>query len=141
MDFSEEKTNVTRLGLPNGVKATLDLLPNGPIQGATYPVQEVVFTIGRRKTNTLPLERLGISREHAKFVWQDSEQCFTIEDMGSGNGTFLNDQPLPPNVAQRLEAGKVYNVRLAKDENAVQMRFQYTLPPKTTAYEDEPTQV
>jgi hypothetical protein len=61
--------------------------------------------------------------------------------MGSGNGTFLNEQPLPPNVAQRLEPNKVYEIRLAKDENAVMMRFQYTLPPKQTAYEDEPTQV
>ncbi len=141
MDFSEEKTNVTRLGLPSGVKATLELLPSGPVQGATYPIMDVEFTIGRRRTNTLPLERLGISREHARFAWVNSEQCFTVEDMGSGNGTFLNDQPLPPNVAQRLEPNKVYQVRLAKDENAVQMRFQYTVPPKTTSYEDEPTQV
>ena len=141
MDFSEEKTNVTRLGLPAGVKATLELLPSGPIQGGVYPIQEVEFTIGRRKTNSLPLERLGVSREHARFAWMNSEQCFTIEDMGSGNGTFVNDQPLAPNVAQRLEAGKVYDIRLAKDENAVQMRFQYTLPPKQTNYEDEPTQV
>ncbi len=141
MDFSEEKTNVTRLGLPAGVKATLELLPSGPIQGGVYPIQEIEFTIGRRKTNSLPLERLGVSREHARFAWQNVEQCFTIEDMGSGNGTFLNEQPLAPNVAQRLEAGKVYEVRLAKDENAVLMRFQYTLPPKPTVYEDEPTQV
>jgi len=141
MDFSEEKTNVTRLGLPAGVKATLELLPSGPIQGAVYPIQEVEFTIGRRKTNTLPLERLGVSREHARFAWMNAEQCFTIEDLGSGNGTFVNEQPLAANVAQRLEAGKVYEIRLAKDENAVLMRFQYTLPPKQTSYEDEPTQV
>ena len=108
MDFSEEKTNVTRLGLPTGVKATLELLPSGPIQGAVYPIQEVEFTIGRRKTNSLPLERLGVSREHARFAWMNAEQCFTIEDMGSGNGTFVNEQPLAPSVAQRLEAGKVW---------------------------------
>jgi pSer/pThr/pTyr-binding forkhead associated (FHA) protein len=141
MDFSEEKTNVTRLGLPNGVKASLELLASGTTPAATYPITEIEFTIGRRKTNSLPLERLGISREHAKFAWHDAEQCFTVEDLGSGNGTFVNEQPLAANVAQRLEAGKVYDIRLAKDENAVQMRFQYTLPPKATVYEDEPTQV
>jgi pSer/pThr/pTyr-binding forkhead associated (FHA) protein len=137
MDFSEEKTNVTRMGLPNGVKATLELLPGGPV----YPVQELEYTIGRRRTNTLPLERLGVSREHARFAWQDTERCFTIEDLNSGNGTFVDEQPLPPNVPRRLEPGKTYEIRLAKDENAVLMRFQYQLPPAPTNYEDEPTQV
>ncbi len=142
MDFSEEKTNVSLMGLPNGVKATLEVLAGNGIDAATYPVVEVEFTIGRRRTNTLPIERLGISREHTRFAWQNAERCFTIEDMGSGNGTFLNEQPLAANVAQRLEAGKVYEVRLAKDENAVMMRFQYSLPPAApTVYEDEPTQV
>jgi VWFA-related protein len=137
MDFSEEKTNVTRMGLPNGVKATLELLPGGPV----YPIQELEYTIGRRRTNTLPLERLGVSREHARFAWQDMERCFTIEDLNSGNGTFVDEQPLPPNVPRRLEAGKTYEIRLAKDENAVLMRFQYQLPPAPINYEDEPTQV
>jgi len=137
MDFSEEKTNVTRMGLPPGVKATLELLPSGP----SYPIQELEYTIGRRRTNSLPLERLGVSREHARFAWQNAERCFTIEDLNSGNGTFVDDQQLPPNVPKRLEAAKTYEIRLAKDENAVLMRFQYQLPPTPVNYEDEPTQV
>lgn len=141
MDFSEEKTNVTRMGLPSGVKATLEVLAANNFPAATYPVVEIEFTIGRRRTNTLPLERLGISREHCRIAWQNEERCFTIEDLGSGNGTFVNNQPLPPNVAQRLEPGKVHDIQLAKDENAVMMRFQYVLPPAPVSYEDEPTQV
>ena len=135
-DLSEEKTNVMRLGLPAGVKASIELLPDGPI----YPITELEFTIGRRKTNTLPLERLGISREHARFAWQNEERCFTIEDLESGNGTFVNNQALPPNVPMRLEAGKSYEIRLAKDDNAVLLRFQYQLP-AAPSFEDEPTQV
>ncbi|MCC6895917.1 MAG: FHA domain-containing protein [Anaerolineae bacterium] len=141
IDFSEEKTNVSRMGLPGGVKATLDVLAGNNIQAATYPILEAEFTIGRRRTNTLPLDRLGISREHCRIAWQNEERCFTIEDLGSGNGTFVNNQPLPSNVAQHLEAGKVYELQLAKDENAVMMRFQYVLPPAPVSYEDEPTQV
>ncbi len=137
MDFSEEKTNVTRMGLPSGIKATLELLPGGPV----YPIQELEYTIGRRRTNSLPLERLGISREHTRFAWQDTERCFTVEDMNSGNGTFVDEQQLPPNVPKRLEPNKTYEIRLAKDENAVLMRFQYQLPPAPTNFEDEPTQV
>ncbi len=141
MDFSEEKTNVSRMGLPTGVKATLEVLAGNNLPAATYPVVEVEFTIGRRRTNTLPLERLGISREHCRIAWQNEERCFTIEDMDSGNGTFLNNQPLPPNVEQRLDPGKVHEIQLAKDENAVMMRFHYLLPPAPVSYEDEPTQV
>ncbi len=137
VDFSEEKTNVTRMGLPAGIKATLELLPDGPV----YPIQELEYTIGRRRTNSLPLERLGISREHCRFAWQESEKCFTIEDLNSGNGTFVDDQQLPPNVPKRLEPGKTYEIHLAKDENAVMMRFQYVLPAAPTNFEDEPTQV
>lgn len=137
VDFSEEKTNVSRMGLPPGIKATLEMLPSGP----AYPITEMEFTIGRRRTNTLPLDRLGISREHARFAWQAAERCFTIEDLNSGNGTFVDEQPLPPNVPRRLEPNKAYEIRLAKDENAVLMRFQYLLPPAPVSYEDEPTQV
>lgn len=140
-DLSEEKTSVGHIGLPVGVKASLEILAGNGLQAATYPITEVEFTIGRRRTNSLPLERLGISREHCRFAWQSTERCFTLEDLGSGNGTFVNEQPLPPNVAQRLEPGKVHQIRLAKDENAVQIRFQYVLPPPVVSYEDEPTQV
>jgi VWFA-related protein len=140
VDFSEEQTMVPRAGLPEGVKATLNILAGDNLQAATYPV-DVEFTIGRRRTNTLPLERLGISREHCRIAWQNEERCFTIEDLGSGNGTIVNNQPLPPNVAQRLEPGKVHEIQLAKDENAVMMRFQYVLPAPPIAFDDEPTQV
>ena len=117
--------------------AQLVLLQEGEATKFDLTAPETV--IGRHPECHFHINSNMVSRKHAR-VLKDGD-VFRVEDMGSGNGTFLNDQPLPPNVAQRLEPNKVYQVRLAKDENAVQMRFQYTVPPKTTSYEDEPTQV
>lgn len=45
----------------------------------------------------------GVSRRHAKIVYQGGE--FYIEDVGSANGTFLNDRRLTPYLPYPLKAG------------------------------------
>ena len=45
-------------------------------------------TIGRNPTNSLVVDRDRVSRKHAVIDW-DGEQ-YTIIDIGSRNGTFVN---------------------------------------------------
>lgn len=45
----------------------------------------------------------GVSRRHAKIIQRKGE--FFIEDLGSANGTFLNDQRLTPYLPYPLKGG------------------------------------
>jgi pSer/pThr/pTyr-binding forkhead associated (FHA) protein len=49
-----------------------------------------VITIGRGDGNTIILNSARISRNHARIEW--SKDNFTIRDMSSSNGTFVNGQ-------------------------------------------------
>ena len=49
-----------------------------------------------------------ISRKHGKFVKQGRDWC--IVDLGSTNGTLVNDVELQPNVPMKFEAGDVVDI-------------------------------
>jgi len=48
------------------------------------------LTIGRSKTNDLILPVGMVSREHSKVFWNG--ETFEIRDLGSSNGTFVNEE-------------------------------------------------
>jgi pSer/pThr/pTyr-binding forkhead associated (FHA) protein len=52
--------------------------------------QDDVVTIGRGETNTIVINSSKVSRNHARVEW--SGDHFTIRDLGSSNGTFVNGQ-------------------------------------------------
>lgn len=52
-------------------------------------------TIGRLPENTVPLKGSGVSREHAKIVFEENQ--YYLLDLGSGNGTLLNGIQLQAN--------------------------------------------
>ncbi|MBZ0300241.1 MAG: FHA domain-containing protein [Anaerolineae bacterium] len=81
-----------------------------PIQ---YHGQEAVI-LGRQTEDTPPVNRLidlsdyhafslGVSRQHAKI--SHAAAGYTIEDLGSSNGTLLNGNRLLPGQAYPLRAG------------------------------------
>ncbi|MCL4255599.1 MAG: FHA domain-containing protein, partial [Anaerolineae bacterium] len=57
-----------------------------------YAMENSVVTVGRDTTNNIVLDLPDISRHHVRIV--HTLDGFTIEDLGSKNGTFLNDEPL-----------------------------------------------
>jgi hypothetical protein len=63
-------------------------------RGQTYPqridLRGPVTTIGRGRDNHLTVEDSLVSRRHCQIRRQGTE--FILEDLGSTNGTFLNDQ-------------------------------------------------
>ena len=56
-----------------------------------YPIKEgVSLTIGRRNTNTVVIENLAVSGNHAKI--ENVGDAFLFSDMQSKNGSFINKQ-------------------------------------------------
>jgi diguanylate cyclase (GGDEF)-like protein len=92
--MSDDKTiiadpgNLTILQAPKKSKACL-IQYNGAKTGLRYPLHESQTVIGREPDNLVVVAEPSISRRHAA-VYQDNT-AFEIEDLGSMNGTFLND--------------------------------------------------
>jgi len=68
------------------------LVVGGDLNGTIFDLNNEVTTVGRSAENTIPLEFNGISRLHFKVVNQDG--TFVVEDAGSKNGTFVNNQKI-----------------------------------------------
>jgi hypothetical protein len=66
------------------------------------PVNETI-TVGRASTNDVWVEDQTVSNAHASF--QRDDGVWTVVDLGSRNGTFLDGRKLPDKVAVRLESG------------------------------------
>lgn len=63
-------------------------------QGAerTVALAEAEITVGRATTNDIVLSDARASRAHAQLTYSDSQ--WTLVDLGSSNGTRINDQPI-----------------------------------------------
>ncbi len=57
-----------------------------------YSLSAQPIIIGRENANDLVLKDPEMSRRHARITYQGGR--YYIEDLGSTNGTFLNDQPV-----------------------------------------------
>ena len=64
----------------------------GPSAGKRYPLEGECF-LGRSFNSDVYIGDLNVSRRHAR-ISTASDGAQTIEDLGSGNGTFVNDQPV-----------------------------------------------
>jgi hypothetical protein len=80
----------------------LRLLANtGPAHGTVFDVGDAGATLGRLPENSICLTDGRLSRHHARIEFRDGE--YWVNDLGSQNGTLVNDQPLT--AAHRLQAG------------------------------------
>lgn len=76
-----------------------------------FPLTQPVVAIGRSQTNHLLLDHPSVSRHHARLTV--TEVGLLIEDLESGNGTFVDRQRLTPNAptsilaTQTLRLGEV----------------------------------
>jgi pSer/pThr/pTyr-binding forkhead associated (FHA) protein len=79
---------------------------SGPTDGELFSFKSS-FGIGRDKSNelALPLDRF-ISRRHARILAAEPE-CF-LEDLGSTNGTFVNNERLHGRIV--LKNGQIFRV-------------------------------
>jgi len=63
------------------------------------------LTIGRAPNNDLYIDSSKISRLHAMIIDDDRKEAFSVMDMGSANGTFVNGVRLEPKKTVALSSG------------------------------------
>ena len=66
------------------------LIQQGPEQGREYVLSAPQMSIGRSSINEIVLNDPEISRRHALFSREGHQ--YTVQDLGSTNGTFVNGQ-------------------------------------------------
>jgi predicted component of type VI protein secretion system len=59
----------------------------------TYTFKQDAITVGRSPECDIALDNPSVSREHCKLE-MTSRGYYAVEDLGSANGVFLNDQPV-----------------------------------------------
>lgn len=80
--------------------------------------QGEVTTVGRQAGVTLLIDHPSVSRRHAEISFANDH--FLLSDLGSSNGTFVNDERLSKDRPRALEAGQ--RLRFGKVEYIFQER-------------------
>jgi Nif-specific regulatory protein len=65
---------------------------SGPLEGTSFPITNADVTIGRGPSNTICIADPLLSRQHCRITRED--EVFTLSDLGSFNGTFVNGAPI-----------------------------------------------
>jgi len=68
------------------------LVVGGDLNGTIFDLLDGETVVGRNPDCTIPLEFQGVSRRHFKVIIRDEEA--KLEDLGSANGTFLNNNKI-----------------------------------------------
>ena len=69
------------------------LVVGGDLNGTIFDLLEGETIVGRNPDCTIPLEFQGISRQHFKVNVDNSGKSI-VQDLGSSNGTYLNNQKI-----------------------------------------------
>jgi hypothetical protein len=110
--------DLKKAGAPEGGTASaapvlghLVVVDSGPSRiapGTSYPLK-MQTTIGRGPTNTIQIPESFISGEHTR-MWYRNGSWF-VQDAGSTNGTYLNNQPardaLPARFGDMVQIGYI----------------------------------
>ncbi len=99
------------------------VMHSGPDTGKVYPLEASEIIIGRDTNNSIIINDPEVSRKHAKLTLQIS--TYTILDLGSTNGTFINGQRIT--ASQELKPGDTVTL----GENIVLM-FETGFDPNAT---------
>lgn len=75
---------------------------------AYFEINKNIYTVGRAEQNDLTISESFVSREHFRIYYKDNE--FWIEDLGSTNGTFLNNKRIKPNVPLKLKDNDIISI-------------------------------
>lgn len=93
-----EKVSDTWISTPKRlVSATRDaclvhIYPTGSAMGSRYPLREKPLVVGRGDDCDVRITDNSVSRRHARI--ERDVDGFVVSDLGSTNGTFVNDHPL-----------------------------------------------
>lgn len=76
---------------------------SGSLAGRTFPLNQSPITVGRDPASHISISDETTSWRHAMFKQEDMK--WFIRDLGSSNGTFLNDKHLEANQPHPIQAG------------------------------------
>jgi hypothetical protein len=76
--------------------------------GQVFPLTQETVTIGSGEDNVIVLADPKVSSQHAAITWQAETGAYMIEDLGSAEGTYVNERPLEE--PQPLRHGDVIRV-------------------------------
>ncbi len=110
-DPSWERSTAIELQNFNQIASTTDraclVVIYGPELGKRASLLANIFEIGRSSRSDLMIDQESISRHHARITWEGGQHV--IEDLGSTNGTFVNDQSItrrPLRDADQVKIGR-----------------------------------
>ncbi len=83
---------------------------NGLKKGTTFPLESDEVSIGRESANVIALNHSSISRRHC--VVRRGDQGFTLHDLGSFNGTFVNEIPVSEQKLSHGDRLRIGNIQL-----------------------------
>ena len=78
-------------GLPSG--SALLVVRRGPNAGSRFLLDQPITSAGRHPDSDILLDDVTVSRRHAEFRL-DKDGSWTVADVGSLNGTYVNRQPV-----------------------------------------------
>jgi hypothetical protein len=68
------------------------IIREGPFAGKEFDLEQPQVLLGRDSSCDIHLDYEAVSRRHARLTWQGHH--YTVEDLASSNGTYLNSQLL-----------------------------------------------
>lgn len=83
-----------------GLSGYAIVVEKGPRKGMSFLLKDGNTTVGRHPDSDIFLNDVTVSRHHCRFV--TSGEDLTVEDSGSTNGTYVNDERVD---SAELQAG------------------------------------
>jgi pSer/pThr/pTyr-binding forkhead associated (FHA) protein len=113
------------------------IVTQGPNSGSEYVLEDDETTIGRSANNSIVLPSPEISRRHA-HLWLDGD-AILLEDLGSTNGTFVNNARLYKQVplfdGDEIQLGDSYRLVFSSPDGAER---PFTTTPNVESSESMP---
>lgn len=105
-EVGEEEVTVSLGDHPPGIGVLI--VRRGPNAGSRFDLSDEVTTVGRNPDSDIFLDDVTVSRRHAEIT--HAEGSFTVKDLGSLNGTYLNreriEEAAPMHSGDELQIGK-----------------------------------
>ncbi|MEW5939940.1 MAG: FHA domain-containing protein, partial [Chloroflexota bacterium] len=121
---SAVSTLTPRADLPPGAPHLTIRWPNGST--ADFPLEKETVLVGRDPQADLRLPAALTFVSARQFEVQKRGEGFTVRDLNSANGTFLNNQRLEPNVEVPLPDNGI--LRVGDDDFGVSVAFTFIDP-------------
>jgi two-component system cell cycle response regulator len=108
--MSEWKTRITKVQVVKprveaGEACLVLIYPPGPDMGKRFPLTRSEIVLGRGGDCDIQVDRDSVSRRHAR-VFRDGE-AWMAEDLGSTNGSYVNDVPVQRSVLRDADFLKI----------------------------------